>query len=223
MRPDGSRMSLKALLLDFDGTLADSLGLLRLVYEKFVAEIGGEPSKAEFEEMNGPPLPRVVERLCERHGASGSVSQQLERYVALVEEEFASVRPAPGLDALLAVAEDLGMTVGVVTSNSRRRVQEWLASRDLAHRCEVTVSGEDVTKGKPDPEPYLAALRVLGLAPGEAIVIEDSDSGARASSLAGITTLKLGAAPDAAGGATIISVPSLEAAAAALTSLARVQ
>src|SRR5688572_8005467 len=62
------RGKVPALLLDFDGTLADSLGVMRSVYDQFLLSHDKEPSDAEFESLNGPPLFEVVRRLKCTHG-----------------------------------------------------------------------------------------------------------------------------------------------------------
>ena len=187
----------RALLLDFDGTLADSLGFLRAVYDGFVSSLGGEPSGDEFEALNGPPVAEIVDRLCRRHSAAGGSREDVRRYEAMIDRRFAALPMMRGAPALLKSAARLGMTSTVVTSNARGRVELWLASRGLDGLCSVIVAGDDAVAAKPSPEPYHLALRRLGIAASQALAVEDSEAGARAAALAGIETMKLGAALEA--------------------------
>lgn len=186
----------RVLLLDFDGTLVDSLGFLRLVYARFVRSLGGAPSTAEFESLNGPPIAEVVDRLCRRHQASGSSREHVRRYEALIDRGFAALPMMRGASALLRAAARLGVPSYIITANRCRRVQQWLEANGLARLCRVLVSGDDRVEPKPSAAPYLLALHRLGLVPHQAVAIEDSDAGSRAASLAGIETIKLGAGHD---------------------------
>jgi HAD superfamily hydrolase (TIGR01509 family) len=183
----------RAVLLDFDGTIADSLGHLRAVYAEFVRSLGGEPSDGEFEACNGLHLSEVVRLLCEKHDKPDS--GQLEHYHRMVDREFAAVPALAGAADLLEAAAQLGMTCVIVTSNRRGRVEAWLEANRLNGLCSVIVSEEDGLPGKPSPAPYLAALEELNLEASQAVAIEDSESGARSASAAGLVTIKLGEIP----------------------------
>jgi HAD superfamily hydrolase (TIGR01509 family) len=183
------------LLLDFDGTLADSLPALRRVYERFVIGLGGEPSSDEFDALNGPRLREVVERICVAHEGRPHSAEDLTRYACLIEEELARVEPARDADTLLSAARARGIRCAIVTSSSASLVESWL---DAAHlHVDLLISGDDLAEGKPSPAPYQLALRQLGVAAEEALAIEDSVLGVQSATAAGIPTLRLSSAPGA--------------------------
>lgn len=184
-------MAVRALLLDFDGTLADSLPALRQLYERFVSDLGGEPSAEEFEALNGPPLRRVVEALCVTHQQRPSCDEDVKLYQQLLAEEMLRVAPAAEVGALFDAADERGIQCAIVTSNRADLVAAWIEANGLSRRCGVIVSGEEVREGKPSPEPYLLALKRLGLRPEQALAIEDSRSGVSSATAAGIRTLWL--------------------------------
>lgn len=179
------------LLVDFDGTIADTLGYLRQIYARFVREHGGMPSEEEFQSLNGPPIAEVVRILCETLAIALPVEDRVRYYNQLIDENFASAPVMEGTQALFAAARRRGMASWIVTSNARDRVNRWLAANRLESDCQVIVAGEDAAEGKPSPAPYLLALSKLGKMAAHAVAVEDSSSGARSALEAGLVTIKL--------------------------------
>lgn len=184
-------MTVRALLLDFDGTLADSLSAMRRVYERFVTQLGGTPSDDEFDALNGPPLRDVVASLCRAHGGRAHEPRDMESYERLIDEELRCVTPNLGARSLLDAAAERGIRCGIVTSGKADLVEAWLDGSELSDRCPLLVSSDDTANGKPSPEPYLAALDKLGVLPADALAIEDSPAGVASATSAGIPTLHL--------------------------------
>ena len=78
---------------------------------------------------------------------------------------------------------------GIVSSTRSQLILTALDRLHLVSQFDVVVCGDMVTRRKPDPEPYLRAAQLLGLAPGDCLVIEDSPAGIRAGKAAGCTVL----------------------------------
>lgn len=176
----------RGLFLDLDGTLADTLPLLRATYRLFLAEHGREGTDAEFREINGPPLDRVVEILKSKHGLEGPSEDLLWRYMALIRVGYLDVKPSEGAVELVRCALEKGWVCALVTSNSEDLAGEWLSRQGLAASMSVVVGKESVRLGKPDPEPYLIALALAGCSSEKSIAVEDSPAGfasARAANL----------------------------------------
>jgi HAD superfamily hydrolase (TIGR01509 family) len=201
----------RALLLDLDGTLAESLPLMRAAYAHFLNGFGAEPTAAEFARLNGPPLTEVVCLLKEAHHLPGPAEELLARYSDLIDRAYLEVEPALGARVLLERARALGYIVGVVTSNSARRTRDWLDRAGLGRLVDVLIAGEHVTRGKPDPEAYLLAATRAGCSGVGSIAVEDSPQGARAARGAGLRTFVLD--PDPASSAAwpegVERIPSL--------------
>jgi mannitol-1-/sugar-/sorbitol-6-phosphatase len=94
----------------------------------------------------------------------------------------------------LEQAHKLGWCCVVVTSSQSALAQQWLQKTGLAPWISSIIGGEEVTKGKPDPEPYLLALAKNGCLAEESLAVEDSILGARSAILAGLPTFVRGAA-----------------------------
>lgn len=176
------------LLLDLDGTLADSLGVMRAVFGRFISAHGRGDRDTEFERFNGPPLKRIVTQLRDELGLDQSVEDLLAEYCGLLDEAYADVPPSPDVRALLETAKSAGWRIAVVTSNDRRRTQSWLDNTGLNHLIDQMVCGEDIRLGKPDPEPYLRASQIIDVPPAMSVAVEDSAQGAQAAVAAGILT-----------------------------------
>lgn len=182
------RSPIKALLLDFDGTLADSLTSMRLAYRDFAARYGFTPSDNEFDSLNGPPLRNVVATLIARHDITAPLDRALGSYWECVDHRAANTAPSAGASAVLAEAVKRGWKVGIVTSNSRAVVERFLHRHGLSDTVGFIVDGS-VSPGKPDPAPYLAAVAAMGISTQEAIAVEDSGKGIAAALTAGISCL----------------------------------
>lgn len=157
-------------------------------YTSFLAGFGVGASAAEFAGLNGPPLATVVETLVSRHELGLDPGAALARYNAEVDHALRAAGPSPGAEALLTTARVRGWRVAIVTSNTRTRVAGWLERNRLEAFIDVVVDGEE-GPGKPDPWPYLEALRRLGADAAASIAVEDSAIGASAAVAAGLRTL----------------------------------
>ena len=184
----------RGIFFDLDGTLADSLGVMRNVFERFAADHEAAASDEVFASVNGPPLPLVVAKLKRSWSLPQSFDQLLQHYTALIDGAFADVAPSAGAAETLETAFRNGWAVGIVTSNATARTRAWLTRTRLAQFVDIVVGGDDVVLGKPEPEPYRIALMRSGCARELSIAVEHSLGGAKSSLGAGIRTY--GYAPD---------------------------
>ncbi|MBL6945295.1 MAG: HAD-IA family hydrolase [Rhodospirillales bacterium] len=177
------------LFLDLDGTLADSLGVMRAVYGRFLGQFGKSGSTEEFDSLNGPPMAEVVACLVRNHGIDQPVDGAIGIYRGLVEAAYLDVVACVGAEDLLQLARSRAMPVGVVTSNNANLTRAWLAKVGLGEYVEAIVGGDDVTRGKPHPEPYLTMLERAGCTASASLAVEDSLMGANSAISAKIPTL----------------------------------
>jgi HAD superfamily hydrolase (TIGR01509 family) len=184
----GPPRSPRAVLFDLDGTLADSLAVLRDAYSKFLGQFHARGTDDEFASLNGPPLAEIVRQLMATHGLPGDVDELLISYSAIIEKTYGAVGPSPGALRALEKARQLGCVVGIVTSNSAKRTQSWLELVGFSDLIDFIVSGDDVKHGKPHPEPYLLASKRAACPPPSIIAVEDSLPGAQSALRAGLRT-----------------------------------
>jgi HAD superfamily hydrolase (TIGR01509 family) len=178
----------RGLFLDLDGTLADTLPALRRAYARVVAEVGGAPSQEEFAALDGLPFPVVAARLHAVHAPAIAPSDFVARYREVIAEEHKSAAPSSGALELLAEARALAVPVAVVTSGPELLAREWLRATGLTESIAAVVGWEETPRGKPAPDPYLAALTRTGCSARASLAVEDSQPGARAALAAGLET-----------------------------------
>jgi len=181
----------RGLFLDLDGTLADSLGVMKAVFVAFHARHGLTSTDADFDKANGPPLTEIVSGIRSRHGLPETAAELLAEYWRILEGEFIAVAAVDGADELLRVASERGWISAVVTSSSERVAREWLRRRGLDGFISDVIGAESVREGKPSPAPYRVALERTGADAQASIAVEDSRSGLSSARGAGLFTFFL--------------------------------
>ncbi len=168
----------KTLLLDFDGTLVDSMPALEQAYYRLLAENNACGSPQGFAELMGASLLEIMHRLKLKHDLQREADELYESYSkTLIELYKNSILPCPGAQPLLEFAASKNIITAVVTSAPRKLVQVCAQSHQWTEYFSHIVSADDVPLSKPHPDVYLAALEKTGSHPTEAFAIEDSVNG----------------------------------------------
>ncbi|MFJ9707520.1 HAD family hydrolase [Streptomyces sp. NPDC101234] len=174
----------QALLFDNDGTLVSSLDSVDRCWARWAAEHGVTEEFARVE-LHGRPAADIVADLL----PPALVAEAVARVEQLEVEDVPNdgVRLLPGTAAFLdSLPADRW---AVVTSATRRLAEARLDAVGI--RPKTLVCADDITRGKPDPEPYLLAARQLGVDPAHCVVFEDAPAGLQAGRAAGMTTVAL--------------------------------
>jgi HAD superfamily hydrolase (TIGR01509 family) len=173
-----------AIVFDLDGVLVDSEQVWDEVRQAVVAERGGRwtaEATAAMQGMSTPEWARYLSTL----GAAGSPQDLAAVVIAEMADHYrAHVPLLPGaVQAVTALSQS--WPLGVASSSPPELIRVVLAAAGLTARFRVTVSSEEVPKGKPAPDVYLAAAAKLGAQPTRCVAIEDSANGLRAAAAAG--------------------------------------
>nr|WP_149204511.1 HAD family phosphatase [Actinotalea subterranea] len=177
-----------AVLWDMDGTLVDTEPAWMGAEAALVAEFGGRWTQEDALTMIGLPLEPAA-RILQTHGVDLPVEEIGERLVdgvvAAVARELAW---QPGALDLLAALRAAGVPCALVTM-SYRRFAEAVLAQGPEGLFDVVVTGDEVTHGKPHPEPYLLAAAALGVEARQCVAIEDSPVGVASALASGARTL----------------------------------
>ena len=178
-----------AVLFDLDGTLIDTEPVWMAQEQELVAEFGGTWTTEQARSMIGTALPAAGARLRDEGGVALPVEAIVARLVDRVEGAVRREVPwQPGARRLLARLTEVGIPLALVTMSYRRLVEAFL--REVPpDTFGAVVSGDEVSKGKPHPEPYLTAARLLGIDPADCVVVEDSRIGVASGLAAGARVL----------------------------------
>ena len=176
------------MLVDLDGTLADSHPVLWAAFDGFLRVQGVTATRAAFESLDGASLPEIVAALRERHGLSEPVGQLVRDYELGLESAYRTIEPAAGAYELVDVARGAGVRLVLVTSAPRALAAAFLAGAGLNEFFVGVVSCEDGAV-KPDPAPYRAALRLASVEPTSALAVDDAPLGVRSAVAAGLSAI----------------------------------
>lgn len=180
-------MTVRAILWDLDGVLVDSMDFHYQAFRDVLTRRGRELSRAEYlGTIIGLRNDAIFKRMLP--GTSVGVvvelaSQKEEAFRRLIAGR---AQPLPGSAELVRRAKDAGLFQAIVSSTPRENIALMLRSLALENSFDAIVGEEDATRGKPDPEGFLVAARLLGIAPAECVVIEDAPEGIAAGKAAGM-------------------------------------
>lgn len=184
----------KAYLFDLDGTIADSMPLHYFGWKQAVEEHGGQFPEDLFYAWAGTPLPRTVELLNAQFGLQMPVDEVVRRKESLYLSRLADLQPVASVVHHIHLRHGT-IPFAIVSGSPRTSIVETLTRLGLLELFPVLVGAEDYTHGKPDPEPFLTAARVLGVAPADCLVFEDADPGIAAAKAAGMQWVKVPTRP----------------------------
>ena len=190
--PAGNPIPESYLLVDFDGTLVDSLSALYDIYIDFLHKHGKKGNKEEFELLKGLSIPELVKTVKNKYALIESEEILQQEYNKLLKEKYLNnVHVSPHALNALEFAKDFGFKTAIVTSAPQDLVKEILQKHHLSDLIDELIISTPKEKGKPHPDIYLKALKQLKIEPLDAIAIEDSLNGAQASLSAKIPTMLL--------------------------------
>lgn len=179
--------SIDAVVFDMDGVLVDTEHLWDEVREALTEEWGGRYTPEAQEAMMGMSSLEWSRYLHETVGLRETPDvineEVVRRLLARYETELPVV--AGAVEAVRSL-DDAGLALGVASSSNRELIDAVLRRLGLDGVFTVTVSSEEVARGKPAPDVYLEAARRLGVEPQRCLAVEDSTNGIRSARAAGM-------------------------------------
>ena len=177
----------RAVAFDFNGTLSNDEPLLARVYREQFAELGRPITEAEyFEHLAGHTDEEMFTRWFGRADPA-QIEDRIARYNRLAAD-------GSTVDDEMRVAVRFAAThapVAIVSAAARSEIDPVVAASGIGDSISLIVSQDDVTHGKPDPECYLSAARLLDVEPRAMLVFEDTDVGVAAARAAGARVVGL--------------------------------
>jgi len=178
-----------ALLIDMDGTIVDSEPYWIESEHALVAEFGGTWGSEDAHSVVGFDLLDAAVELRDRGGVELDPPEIVERLLDSVIAKCAVELPwRPGARDLLIEARDAGVPCVLVTMSWRRFADAVLAASPPGVFV-GSVTGDEVSNGKPAADPYLAAASLVGADPADCLAIEDSPTGVASALAAGCRTV----------------------------------
>ncbi len=180
-------MVFDAVLFDLDGTLVDSTPAVIRAWSRLAAEFGFDA--AAVQQNHGMTALNLLRQVLE----PSDVVAAHARITHLEVTDTAGVTALPGAAEMLAALP--ASAKAIVTSGGRAVALARMTAGALSP-VDVLVTADDVSRGKPDPQPYLLAAQRLGVAPSRCLVVEDAPAGVTAARRAGCTVIGVGGTCD---------------------------
>ncbi len=188
---------IKAVIFDMDGVIADTEPLHKRARDRLLAALG-----LDVEEISPTAIGRskrafwgeVAAKYGLPYTADELTVKEFDALMTIVREE--RIRPTEGLCDLLDFLHRSGIVTAVASSSDRNYVDTVLEVAGLVDKFDHSACGNEVPAAKPAPDVYLKALRLCGVSAAEALAVEDSDTGAKAATAAGICCVGYDACKD---------------------------
>jgi len=184
----------RAVIFDLDGVLADSEPWWNEIDAKLLSEYGVIYRGEYHREVLGVSYRLAVEFYKKAFGLSASVEELMRRRGVIATEFFANrVGLFPSTKRTLERLREMKVRLAVATSSVSASARPFLDRQELTPFFDVIVTGDEIERGKPDPDIYLRAAKKLGIGADACLVIEDALSGIAAGKAAG---MRVAAIPD---------------------------
>lgn len=180
----------KAIIFDMDGVLVDSEDAMKATSIESLERFGINPEKSDFLEFTGMGEDAFIGGAARKYGLEYDTEMKDYAYKRYVEEAEELVYVFPKAKDVILEARDRGMKIAVASAADMVKVRANLECIGVdADLFDALVTGDDVTRNKPDPEIFQKAAKKLGVNPEDCIVIEDAISGLEAARKAGMTSI----------------------------------
>lgn len=178
----------KAVIFDLDGTLLDSMWLWREIDIEYLGGFGIDIPWDLQKSIEGKSFTETAIYFKERFEIPDTVEQITEYWNKMAMSKYCNkVTLKPGAREFIVELHNKNIKLGIATSNSRELTEAALSSKGIHEYFQAIVTGDDVKRGKPNPEIYLRAAKLLNASPCDCLVFEDVPQGILAAKNAGMT------------------------------------
>lgn len=180
----------EAYLFDCDGTIADSMPLHLVAWQRALSPWNFEFPEELFYATAGQPVELIVEQLNQKFGLSMPPKEVTESREAYYLKLLPEIQPLP--EVLEFINSGFGkVPMAVVSGSPRASVIETLTHLRLMDKFKSIVAAGDYKYGKPHPEPYLTAAAHVGVPAERCLVFEDAELGIESAKAAGMSFVRI--------------------------------
>lgn len=175
------------VIFDMDGVIVDSIAIHEEAERVTFRAFGLDVPPDAWRDFQGKTAHDIMRAAVARYGQPHHDVQTLVAYrtALVVQISQGGVPLIPGAAEFIQKARYAYRKLAITTSSKRQILDAVLGLHDLERYFDAIVTGDDITRGKPDPEPYLVTLQKLGADARQTLVIEDADNGVTSAKRAG--------------------------------------
>ena len=183
----------KGFLFDFDGTLIDTVDAYLQTYVELFQEVFGEEIPPEQIIVHfGKPAYRIIRDATGRNLTDDETKRLIKRREEiLLSRHIDKIKLIDGVFELLELLREQNMKLAIVTSSTQSMLIAIAKRFNLLGWFDSTVTADDVKRGKPDPEPFIKAVEILGLSINDVVAVGDTIYDIISAKGAGIKTIFL--------------------------------
>lgn len=183
---------LKAVIFDMDGVLIDSQPLHFKAEKETVAHFGGSITEEELKQYLGWRGEDFWNDLIRKYSLPTTLEEIREYNRPVIERHLReAAKPDKGLQGILSGLREGGMKLSVASSSRKSYIGIVLGGLGIGGYFDAVVCGDDVKKGKPEPEIFMLAAERMEVGARDCAVVEDAPSGIRAANSAGMLSIAL--------------------------------
>lgn len=179
------KLGCRAVLFDFDGVVGNTMEDNFRAWDAAFREVGISITKEAYFLMEGATTRAVAEFFLKQEKRPTTQAPDIVRSKERHYLKGHSFALYDGIEQLVATLKSKAYKLGIVSGANRTRLSS-LGINGFLQQFDVIVTGEEVEKGKPDPEPFLIAAHKLGVLPSECAVVENAPYGIEAAKRAGM-------------------------------------
>ena len=175
----------KAILFDFDGVLADTLDDLFLSWKYAFSKFNVNIKKEDYFLLEGMNVLKIAKNISKKYGL---IIDDYKKIVEIKNKfylENHSFNFYDGVFELIEILKQENILIGIVSASPKEKLEKTVP-KGFLEKFDVVISGDDVELGKPNPDPYLVAIKNLNLNPKECVVVENAPLGIKSAKSAGI-------------------------------------
>ncbi|MES3037260.1 MAG: HAD family phosphatase [Bdellovibrionota bacterium] len=185
----------KAYLFDFDGTVADTMPVHHVAWNEALSLYNLTLTLEQHHGWAGRPTREIIELLNQTH----NITLPVDDILKFKEQHY--LNSIPSVKAIVPVVEIIKAAHGkvpmaIVSGSRRKPVETTLKQIGMSHFFDLLVCAEDYTHGKPAPDCFLKAAKLLGVPPDDCLVFEDAVLGIEAAHAAGMMCLRVDTHPE---------------------------
>lgn len=178
----------KAVIFDLDGTLVDSMWVWKEIDIRFLGKYGLTVPEGLNDELEGYSFHETARYFKNRFKELPlTVEEIMQTWNHMASEIYINeIKLKDGVKEFIQLLKDRNMKLAIATSNSRKLAKDCLRSKGILDAFDYICTSDEVPKGKPEPDVYLHAAKMINETPENALVFEDIPYGLLAGKRAGM-------------------------------------
>ncbi len=186
----GQEAKKKGILFDFDGVVVKSMEQHFEAWKKAFAEMGVEITADEFFILEGQGIHTISHKIGKDHGLTPEQVEKIKDRKMNYYNQYMTIEFYDFFDEMLQALKSRQIPMGIVTGGVRSRVSA-IIDKYFDHTFSCVVTVDDVKRGKPFPDPFLAGAKKLNLPPESCVVVENAPMGIEGAKKAGMTVIAI--------------------------------